>query len=154
MAGFHDPEFLSFLEKVSPYNASLLQDELEHFFGEADCPVVDNLYDWCQVRSCSTVESSIAITRASVASAVIISAHQTAFFADVPERNSLGYCTVLGFEFQKHVYNAQQLNCEVKASMRPLSRSCSCANDLLCCLLLVGLLMKVPGLARRSMRVA
>lgn len=47
-------EYLSFLSKVTPNNQREYKDQVTRFnlgvAGEADCPVFDGMFEYCQVR--------------------------------------------------------------------------------------------------------
>ncbi len=61
LAKFHSPEYVSFLNSVSPDNAKRFETELSRFnVGEyTDCPVFDGVFDFCSAYTGSSLDGAI-----------------------------------------------------------------------------------------------
>ncbi len=61
LAKFHSPEYVSFLNQVSPDNAKRFETELSKFnVGEyTDCPVFDGVFDFCSAYAGSSLDGAI-----------------------------------------------------------------------------------------------
>ncbi|KUF85241.1 Cysteine protease [Phytophthora nicotianae] len=58
---FHAPDYIDFLQKISPSNQKDLTSELQKYnLGElTDCPVFDGIFDFCQIYSGGTLDADI-----------------------------------------------------------------------------------------------
>uniref|UniRef100_M4C2Y2 Histone deacetylase n=1 Tax=Hyaloperonospora arabidopsidis (strain Emoy2) TaxID=559515 RepID=M4C2Y2_HYAAE len=56
---FHAPDYVDFLQRISPSNQKNLVPELQKFnLGElTDCPVFDGIFDFCQIYSGGTLDA-------------------------------------------------------------------------------------------------
>ncbi|CAH0478816.1 unnamed protein product [Peronospora belbahrii] len=56
---FHAPDYIDFLQRISPNNQKDLAPELQKFnLGElTDCPVFDGIFDFCQIYSGGTLDA-------------------------------------------------------------------------------------------------
>ncbi|KAI9905957.1 hypothetical protein PsorP6_014034 [Peronosclerospora sorghi] len=56
---FHAPDYIDFLQRISPRNQKDLTSELQKFnLGElTDCPVFDGIFDFCQIYSGGTLDA-------------------------------------------------------------------------------------------------
>ncbi|ETL49347.1 hypothetical protein F441_01217 [Phytophthora nicotianae CJ01A1] len=56
---FHAPDYIDFLQKISPSNQKDLTSELQKYnLGElTDCPVFDGIFDFCQIYSGGTLDA-------------------------------------------------------------------------------------------------
>ncbi|KAG1708959.1 Histone deacetylase 1 [Phytophthora capsici] len=56
---FHAPDYIDFLQRISPSNQKDLSSELQKFnLGElTDCPVFDGIFDFCQIYSGGTLDA-------------------------------------------------------------------------------------------------
>ncbi|EFA85400.1 histone deacetylase family protein [Heterostelium album PN500] len=56
---FHSPEYIDFLERVTPGTLNDYKDAVKQFHIGEDCPVFPGLYDYCQVYTGGSIEGAI-----------------------------------------------------------------------------------------------
>ena len=61
LAAFHSDDYVDFLRRVSPANAKAFAPQMQKFnCGEfTDCPVFDNLYDFCQTYAGASIDGAV-----------------------------------------------------------------------------------------------
>lgn len=57
---FHSPEYIEFLSRVTPDNRTLFKKELDkyHVGKNADCPLFDGLFEFCQLYSGGSIDGA------------------------------------------------------------------------------------------------
>ena len=61
MIRFHTPDYVKFLQRVSPENMKSFSSEMQRFnVGEyTDCPVFDGVYDFCSIYTGASIDGAI-----------------------------------------------------------------------------------------------
>lgn len=52
---FHSDEYIDFLETVTPENTQYLTEQLMYFNINEDCPIFDNIYDFCKIYTTGSI---------------------------------------------------------------------------------------------------
>ena len=55
---FHDEDYISFLQRVTPENEKDFPELLEKFKMADDCPIFDGMYDFCSLYSGSSIDAA------------------------------------------------------------------------------------------------
>merc|ERR1719198_2839399 len=59
MMAFHSPEYIDFVQRVTPDNQQDFSKQLQRFTVGDDCPVFDGLYDYCRVYSGGSIDGAV-----------------------------------------------------------------------------------------------
>jgi histone deacetylase 1/2 len=58
MMRFHSPEYVKFLENATPENTANSQQEMDKFSLGLDCPVFDDLFEYCQISAGGSISAA------------------------------------------------------------------------------------------------
>jgi acetoin utilization deacetylase AcuC-like enzyme len=55
MAQFHSPDYVEFLQRINPENQNLFPNEMARYNLGEDCPVFEDLFEFCQLYAGGTI---------------------------------------------------------------------------------------------------
>ncbi|KAG6527705.1 hypothetical protein ZIOFF_009831 [Zingiber officinale] len=58
LAQFHSTDYVEFLHRISPNTQNLFADELARYNLGEDCPVFENLFEFCQIYAGGTIDAA------------------------------------------------------------------------------------------------
>ncbi|CAD5324860.1 unnamed protein product [Arabidopsis thaliana] len=58
MAQFHSPDYVEFLQRINPENQNLFPNEMARYNLGEDCPVFEDLFEFCQIYAGGTIDAA------------------------------------------------------------------------------------------------
>ncbi|KAK4396755.1 Histone deacetylase 9 [Sesamum angolense] len=58
LAQFHSPDYVEFLQRITPNTQELFSNEMVKYNLGEDCPVFDNLFEFCQIYAGGTIDAA------------------------------------------------------------------------------------------------
>jgi histone deacetylase 1/2 len=58
MAQFHSPDYVEFLQRINPENQNLFPNEMARYNLGEDCPVFEDLFEFCQLYAGGTIDAA------------------------------------------------------------------------------------------------
>ncbi|XP_073286652.1 histone deacetylase 9 isoform X1 [Primulina huaijiensis] len=58
LAQFHSPDYVEFLQRITPDTQNLFLNEMTKYNLGEDCPVFDNLFEFCQIYAGGTIDAA------------------------------------------------------------------------------------------------
>ncbi|KAG8387524.1 hypothetical protein BUALT_Bualt02G0030000 [Buddleja alternifolia] len=58
LAQFHSPDYVEFLQRITPDTEELYPDETARYKLGEDCPIFDNLFEFCQIYAGGTIDAA------------------------------------------------------------------------------------------------